>query len=44
MLEDLIATCTNINEKISGAFLKELEIIKYLEGPQLIRDYMVTNK
>jgi hypothetical protein len=40
MLQNSIVNCTNINDKISNTFLKELEIVKYIEGPQLRRDSM----
>jgi hypothetical protein len=44
MLRDEIATCTKINDKISSAFFKALEIVKDLEGPPLIRYSIVITK
>jgi hypothetical protein len=44
MLRDSIASCTKINDKRSNAFLKALEIVKDIEGPQLIRESMLIPK
>jgi hypothetical protein len=44
MLQDVIATYTKINDKRSGAFFKELEIVKYIEGPPLITNFVVITK
>ena len=44
MLQDSIVNCTKINDKRSNAFLKALEIVKYLKGPQLVRESMLIPK
>jgi hypothetical protein len=44
MLRDSIANCTKINDKRSNAFLKALEIVKDLKGPQLVRESMLIPK
>jgi hypothetical protein len=44
MLRDSIATCTRVNDKRSNAFLKALEIVKDLEGPQFVRDSGIITK
>jgi hypothetical protein len=38
MLQDAIVDCEKINVKRGNAFLKGLEIVKELEGPQLLRN------
>jgi hypothetical protein len=44
MLWELIANCKKIDDKRSDSFLKSLEIVKELEGPQLIRESMLITK
>jgi hypothetical protein len=40
----LSTTCDSLEERKSALFLKNLDIIKELEGPLLIKDSMLLNK
>jgi hypothetical protein len=39
MLKDTIVDCEKINEKRGDAFLKALDIVKELQGPQILRNF-----
>jgi hypothetical protein len=44
LLQATIVDCEKINEKRGNDFLKGLEIVKELEGPQLLRNSKIITK
>jgi hypothetical protein len=44
MLKDTIVDCERINEKRGDAFLKALDIVRELQGPQILRNFGIITK
>jgi hypothetical protein len=44
ILHELISSCEKVDGKRSDSFLKSLEIVKKLEGPQLVRESKLLTK